>query len=53
MGLKNVKPSVREKGYYIQNHGERWLLNFETTNYYFLNDLKNIIVPEENNTYAG
>jgi excinuclease UvrABC nuclease subunit len=35
MGLKNVKSSVREKGYYIQNHGERGMLNFETTNYYW------------------
>ena len=48
IGLKNVKPSVKEKGYYIQNHGERGMLNFETTNYYFLTDLKDMIVPDEN-----
>ncbi len=47
MGLKNVKPSVREKGYYIQNHGERGMLNYETTNYYFLANLKDMIVEEE------
>lgn len=38
IGLKNVSQSVKEKGYYIQNHGERGLLNYETTNYYFLNN---------------
>jgi hypothetical protein len=48
IGLKNVKSSVKEKGYYIQNHGERGMLNFETTNYYFLADLKDIIMAEEN-----
>jgi hypothetical protein len=48
MGLKNVKPSVKEKGYYIQNHGERGLLNYETTNYYFLKDLKDMMVDEDN-----
>jgi len=37
IGLKNVSSFVKEKGYYIQNHGERGLLNYETTNYYFLN----------------
>jgi hypothetical protein len=47
IGLKNVKPSVREKGYYIQNHGERGLLNYETTNYYFLSDLTDMIIKEE------
>lgn len=48
MGLKNVKSSVKEKGYYIQNHGERGMLNFETTNYYFLTDLKDMVAPDEN-----
>jgi len=48
IGLKDVKHSVKEKGYYIQNHGERGLLNFETTNYYFLTDLKDMIVSDEN-----
>lgn len=43
IGLKNVSQSVREKGYYIQNHGERGLLNLETTNYYFFNHLNQIV----------
>lgn len=47
IGLKNVSQSVKEKGYYIQNHGERGLLNYETTNYYFLTDLEDMIVQEE------
>jgi hypothetical protein len=46
-GLKNVHPSVREKGYYIQNHGARGLLNYETTNYYFLADLSSMMVKGE------
>ena len=47
IGLKDVSKSVKEKGYYIQNHGERGLLNYETTNYYFLKDLSDMIVQEE------
>lgn len=47
MGLKNVKSDVRKKGYYIQNHGERGLLNYETTNYYFLKNLKDMMVDEK------
>lgn len=47
IGLKDVKPSVKEKAYYIQNHGERGMLNYETTNYYFLTDLKDMIVTDE------
>lgn len=34
--LIKVSPKVKEKGFYIQNHGERGLLNIEVTNYYFL-----------------
>lgn len=47
IGLKNVSESVKEKGYYIQNHGDKGLLNYETTNYYFLNSLSNMLVQEE------
>jgi hypothetical protein len=47
IGLKNVSHSVRQKGYYIQNHGERGMLNYETTNYYFLNNLTDIIEDQE------
>jgi hypothetical protein len=47
IGLKNVSQSVKEKGYYIQNHGERGLLNYETTNYYFMTDLSDMIVNED------
>jgi hypothetical protein len=46
-GLKKVKQIVREKGYYIQNHGEKGLLNYETTNYYFMDNLTNMVVQEE------
>lgn len=48
IGLKNVSPSVKEKGYYIQNHGERGLLNHETTNYYFLNHNQLEKIVDEN-----
>jgi hypothetical protein len=47
MGLKNVTDDVRRKGYYIQNHGQRGMLNYETTNYYFLTSLEKMIMQEE------
>ncbi|MBI1780753.1 MAG: GIY-YIG nuclease family protein [Sphingobacteriales bacterium] len=34
--LINVKPIVKSDAFYIQNHGERGMLNIEVTNYYFL-----------------
>lgn len=34
--LIRVSPNVKVNAYYIQNHGERGMLNIETTNYYFL-----------------
>ena len=43
IGLKNISHSVKERGYYIQNHGERGLLNYENTNFYFLNNLDNLL----------
>ncbi len=33
--LINVSSGVRKDRYYIQNHGERGMLNIEVTNYYF------------------
>ena len=48
IGLKNVSQSVKEKGYYIQNHGERGLLNHETTNFYFLNHNQLEKIVDEN-----
>jgi hypothetical protein len=33
--LIQVRQEVRDKPFYIQNHGERGMLNIETTNYYF------------------
>lgn len=47
IGLKDIKPSVKQERYYIQNHGERGMLNFENTNYYFVSELKNFIEPEK------
>lgn len=34
--LANVNPIVKSKPIYIQNQGERGMLNIEVTNYYFL-----------------
>ena len=48
IGLKNVSQSVKDRGYYIQNHGERGLLNNETTNYYFLNHSQLEKIVDEN-----
>lgn len=48
IGLKNVSQSVKERGYYIQNHGERGLLNHENTNYYFLNQIQLEEIIDEN-----
>lgn len=45
--LLQVSPSVRAKPYYIQNHGDRGMLNIENTNYYFLNEINNNTVPSE------
>ncbi|PUZ23430.1 hypothetical protein DCC81_23925 [Chitinophaga parva] len=35
-GLNNVEYKAKERAIYIQNHGERGMLNYENTNYYFL-----------------
>lgn len=35
--LIQVSPDVKARAYYIQNHGERGILNIENTNFYFLN----------------
>ncbi len=46
--LIQVSPKLKEKVYYIQNHGERGLLNIEVTNFYFFNNPMNIeleIIP--------
>lgn len=35
--LIKVSPEVTTRGFYIQNHGDRGMLNIENTNFYFLN----------------
>lgn len=35
----NISPKSREHYIYIQNHGERGMLNLEVTNYYFINNI--------------
>lgn len=44
--LINVSQKVKEKAIYIQNHGDRGILNIENTNYYFL-DISGKEVPPE------
>jgi hypothetical protein len=45
--LATVAPIVRSKPVYIQNHGERGLLNIEVTNYYFLSQLRHTDIEFE------
>lgn len=48
--LIKVSPGVKDKAFYIQNHGERGMLNIEVTNFYFLtqpnfNNIELEIIP--------
>lgn len=48
-----VSPEVKARAFYIQNHGERGMLNIENTNFYFLNKPNkeipfDIILPDDN-----
>lgn len=43
----SVGPEIKKRPVYIQNHGERGMLNLEVTNYYFLqNSLNEIEVAD-------
>ena len=47
--LINVSEKTKDKYYYVQNHGDRGLLNIETTNYYFVHtvDIEKADLSEE------
>lgn len=45
--LLQVSSIVKAKPYYIQNHGDRGMLNMENTNYYFLNQISDKNKPSE------
>lgn len=49
--VSNIYGPVREKLYYIQNHGERGMLHLELTNYYFVDktdeQLEQIIIQKD------
>lgn len=47
LSLRNIKSGAKEKPYYIQNHGERGILNYENTNYYFLTDEGKVLAPDD------
>lgn len=44
--LKRVSQKLRENAYYLQNHGDRGMLNLENTNFYFLANVKLKELPD-------
>jgi len=45
--LIQLSEPVRAKPYYIQNHGDRGMLNIENTNFYFLDKTIDVVIPPD------